>query len=74
MTVSGFLDMVARNPYLVVLRIHGDETDRTFTVVRIPDRTKVELTFSEIRTAGPGDMKRKLMGGWLEHWWTRDFL
>ena len=66
--------MVARNPYLVVLRIHGDETARTFTIIRILDRTKVELTSSEIRTAGTGDMKRRLMGDWLEHWWTRDFL
>lgn len=74
MTVSGFLEMVTRNPYLVVLRIHGSRSDQSFTLVRIPDRTKMELSVSDIRTTEPDDMKRRLMGCWMEHWWTRDFV
>ena len=74
MTVSGFLEMLARNPYLVLLRIHGNGNNQTFTVARIPDRAKMELTVSEIESTGPTGMKRRLMGCWLEHWWTRDFV
>ena len=74
MTVSGFLEMVSRNPYLVLLRIHGGRSDERFTIVRIPDRVKMELSASEIRAAECDAMKRRLMGCWMEHWWTREFV
>jgi len=74
MTVRGFLDLVSRNPYLVLVRVHGRDPERRFTVARLLDRTKIDLSLGEIESTSPTDMKRKLMGGWLEHWWTRDFV
>ena len=73
MTRQGFMDMIARNPYLALAKIAKFGGDVHYVVVVIPERRSRTISAAEVEKSESAAIKRVLLGCWLDHWWTKDF-